>query len=151
MGADSSAENPPNASEFICPSPKVLDFNEKSLHWMSVVLDMSEVTSKWFYIKNLICVAMIFRLISRIWKKNYQTILVHKSWLFFTDNRLQLFCLDFIHIGVAFRTKIPKLILPTVYTVVQNWLTIESASAWECNFPQFLCSSPIESNRRRTG
>ena len=34
MGADISAENTPNAPEFICPiclpwSPKVLDFNEK--------------------------------------------------------------------------------------------------------------------------
>ena len=33
MGADSSAENTPNDPEFICPSPKVLDFNEKRLHW----------------------------------------------------------------------------------------------------------------------
>ena len=37
MGADSSAENTPNAPEFICPSPKVLDFNEKRLRWASVV------------------------------------------------------------------------------------------------------------------
>ena len=29
MGADSSAENTPNAQEFICPSPKILDFDEK--------------------------------------------------------------------------------------------------------------------------
>ena len=29
MGADKSAENTPNAPEFICPSPKVLDFNQK--------------------------------------------------------------------------------------------------------------------------
>ena len=32
MGADSLAENTPNAPEsaqFVCPSPKVLDFNEK--------------------------------------------------------------------------------------------------------------------------
>ena len=28
-GADSSAENTPKAPEFICPSPKVLDFDEK--------------------------------------------------------------------------------------------------------------------------
>ena len=26
-----------NAPELICPSPKVLDFNEKRLHWASVV------------------------------------------------------------------------------------------------------------------
>ena len=32
MGADSSAENTP---EFVCP--KVLDFNDKMLHWASVV------------------------------------------------------------------------------------------------------------------
>ena len=38
MGAaDSSAQNTPNAPEFICPSPKVLDFNEKRLHWASIV------------------------------------------------------------------------------------------------------------------
>ena len=42
MGADSSAENTPNALElsaqFVCPSPKVLDFNEKRLHWASVLV-----------------------------------------------------------------------------------------------------------------
>jgi hypothetical protein len=32
MGVDT-----PNAPEFICPSPKVLDFNEKRLHWVSIV------------------------------------------------------------------------------------------------------------------
>ena len=41
MGADSSAENTPNAPEFICPiclpKPKSLDFNEKRLHWAAVV------------------------------------------------------------------------------------------------------------------
>ena len=37
MGADSSAENTPNAPEFVCPSPKVLNFNEKRFHWTSVV------------------------------------------------------------------------------------------------------------------
>ena len=37
MGADSLAENTQNATEFICPSPKVLDFNEKMLHWASEV------------------------------------------------------------------------------------------------------------------
>ena len=29
---------PQNVSvQFVCPSPKVLDFNEKRLHWVSVV------------------------------------------------------------------------------------------------------------------
>ena len=29
---------PQNLSgQFVCPSPKVLDFNEKSLHWASIV------------------------------------------------------------------------------------------------------------------
>jgi hypothetical protein len=41
MSADSLAQNTPNAPECICPivclSPKVLDFNEKSLHWVSIV------------------------------------------------------------------------------------------------------------------
>ena len=37
MGADSSAQNTPNAHEFICSSPKVLDFNEKRLPLASVV------------------------------------------------------------------------------------------------------------------
>ena len=26
-------------AKFVCPSPKVLDFNEKRLHWASVVRD----------------------------------------------------------------------------------------------------------------
>jgi hypothetical protein len=38
MGADSLAENTPNVQEFAWPSPKVLDSNEKRLHWASVVL-----------------------------------------------------------------------------------------------------------------
>ena len=37
MGADSLAKNSPNAPEFVCPSSKVLNFNEKRLHWASVV------------------------------------------------------------------------------------------------------------------
>ena len=41
MDADSLAENTPNAPElfcpFVCPNPKVLDFNEKRLHWGSAV------------------------------------------------------------------------------------------------------------------
>ena len=39
MGADSLAKNTPNNPEFICPSPKVLDFNEKRLHWACGVLN----------------------------------------------------------------------------------------------------------------
>ena len=35
MGADKSADNTPNAPKFICP--KVWDFDEKRLHWASVV------------------------------------------------------------------------------------------------------------------
>ena len=41
MGADSLAENTPNAqnlsAQFVCPSRKILDFNEKRLHRASVV------------------------------------------------------------------------------------------------------------------
>ena len=42
MGADSLAEKIPQMSQnlsaqFVCPSPKVLDVNEKRLHWVSVV------------------------------------------------------------------------------------------------------------------
>ena len=41
MGADSSAENTPNAPEFISPiclpKPKSSGFQEKRLHWASVV------------------------------------------------------------------------------------------------------------------
>ena len=46
MGADNLAENTTNALEFICSSPKVLDFNEKRLHWVSVVRD-SSLGCKW--------------------------------------------------------------------------------------------------------
>ena len=35
MGADKSAENTPNAPKIICP--KVWDFDEKRLHWVSEV------------------------------------------------------------------------------------------------------------------
>ena len=41
-GADKSAENTPNAPklsvQIVCTSPKVWDFDEKRLHWASVVL-----------------------------------------------------------------------------------------------------------------
>jgi hypothetical protein len=41
MGANISVKKtqmPQNLSaQFVCPSPKVLDFNEKRLHWASVV------------------------------------------------------------------------------------------------------------------
>jgi hypothetical protein len=37
MGADILAENIPNAPKLICPSPKVWDFDEKGLYWVSVV------------------------------------------------------------------------------------------------------------------
>ena len=39
MGADSLTQNTPNHLKFICPSPNVWDFNEKRLHWASVVGD----------------------------------------------------------------------------------------------------------------
>ena len=45
MGADKLAGNTPNAPKFICPNclpgPKVWDFDEKMLHWVSVVRDVS--------------------------------------------------------------------------------------------------------------
>ena len=37
MDTDSLAENTTNAPESICPIPKVLDFNDKRLHWTSVI------------------------------------------------------------------------------------------------------------------
>ena len=37
MGADKSAERISNGPKLICPSPKVWDFDEKRLHWASVV------------------------------------------------------------------------------------------------------------------
>ena len=37
IGADKLAQNTPNAPKLICPSPKVWDFDEKRLHWASVV------------------------------------------------------------------------------------------------------------------
>ena len=40
MGADKSAKIPQNVSaQIVCPSPKVWDFDEKRLHWASVVRD----------------------------------------------------------------------------------------------------------------
>ena len=46
MGADSSAENTPNAPEFICPSTNVLDFNEKRLHSAPVFCTIGKRCSK---------------------------------------------------------------------------------------------------------
>ena len=41
MGADKFAQNTPNApnAQIVCSSPKVRDFDEKRLHWASVVRD----------------------------------------------------------------------------------------------------------------
>ena len=39
MSADILAENTPNTPKYICPSPKVWNFNEKRLHLASVVRD----------------------------------------------------------------------------------------------------------------
>ena len=48
LGAHKSAENFPNApnlsAHIVCPSLKVLDFNEKRLHWASVVRDLTKLT-----------------------------------------------------------------------------------------------------------
>jgi hypothetical protein len=44
MGADKSTKNTPNAqhlsAQIVCSSPKVLDFDEKRLHWASVVREL---------------------------------------------------------------------------------------------------------------
>ena len=58
MGADSSAENTPNNPGFICPSPKVLDFNEKRFHWVSVVRGLAYYTHRrMLHLKCLECLA----------------------------------------------------------------------------------------------
>ena len=54
MGADSLAENTPNAPEFICPSPKVLNFQEKRLHWASVIRALNHNDMKEYTIKSQI-------------------------------------------------------------------------------------------------
>ena len=43
------------SAQFVCPSPKVLDFNEKRLHWASVVcgLRASNLSQS-----NLLCIAV---------------------------------------------------------------------------------------------
>ena len=46
MVADSSAENTPNAPEFICTSPNVLDCNEKRLHGASIVRERNHLKLK---------------------------------------------------------------------------------------------------------
>jgi hypothetical protein len=39
-------QTPQNLSaQFVCTSPKVLDFNEKRLHWVSVVRGMGDTIS----------------------------------------------------------------------------------------------------------
>ena len=45
MGSDKSAENTPNVLKFICPNPKVWDFDEERLHWASVVRGLNKRVS----------------------------------------------------------------------------------------------------------
>ena len=50
MGANKLGENTPNAhnlsAQTVCPSPKVWDFDEKRLHWVSVVRGTGNTASK---------------------------------------------------------------------------------------------------------
>ena len=50
MGADKSAENSPNAPKCICPDClsklKGRDFNEKRLHWASIVRALDNLNIK---------------------------------------------------------------------------------------------------------
>ena len=61
MGADKLVKNTTNAPKCICPSPNVWDFDEKRLHWASVVRDCHNLKRylrcvvKWAYCKTLIC------------------------------------------------------------------------------------------------
>ena len=58
MSVDSLAKNTPNAPEFICPIPKVLDFNEKRLYWASVVRGLAYYTHRrMLHLKCLECLA----------------------------------------------------------------------------------------------
>ena len=50
MGADSLAENTPNLSaQFVCLSPKVWYFDEKRLHWASVVRGVAYGLSQGYF------------------------------------------------------------------------------------------------------
>jgi hypothetical protein len=40
-------------AQFVCPSPKVLDFNEKRFHWASVVCGCSYPVDAEFYFGDL--------------------------------------------------------------------------------------------------
>ena len=37
------------SAQFVCPSPKVLDFNEKRLHWASIVRASKPQHELWFF------------------------------------------------------------------------------------------------------
>jgi hypothetical protein len=37
------------SAQFVCPSPKVLNFNEKRLHWASVVRDFADPLKTWVH------------------------------------------------------------------------------------------------------
>ena len=61
MGADSSDDKPQMPqnlfAQFVCPSPKVLDFNEKRLHWTFVVGGFKNVSKEsekiyWFILQK---------------------------------------------------------------------------------------------------
>ena len=55
MSADKSAENISNApklsAQIVYPSPKVWDFNEKRLHWASVVRARNDESLRIFYVQ----------------------------------------------------------------------------------------------------
>ena len=53
IGADRLTENTKDAPEFMefIPSPKVLDFNEKRLHWASVVRAPTQ-QRKYFFLQK---------------------------------------------------------------------------------------------------
>ena len=70
------------SAQFVCPSPKFLDFNEKRLHWASVVRAWKVTQSENMKILSpLICTAN-FRPVEHLnpWKVWYRNFSLHQSF-----------------------------------------------------------------------
>ena len=72
--------------QFVCPSPKVLDFNEKRLHWASAVrayIHSRKITylGMYTYIVYPLYYAVVFKFISIYCMQYTNVCSVHKDWL----------------------------------------------------------------------
>ena len=57
------------SDQFVCPSLKVLDFNEKKLHWASIVYGITPPIAEILFVRNVRALVVCGFLIKKLKKK----------------------------------------------------------------------------------